>query len=227
MSDVPDAAEEGRGDARLEKLWQRVNERLRKGPVNRGLWDAAAAARPLTIHEGTLIVAVATREKRLAGYLETAANRAMVQQIMEELAGQPLALRVIEGESMEDWHRVLEIDRLVEERERAEFEVREARRDSTGIWDHLNETLVRMFTGGRLRRPPSELARMLARALPLIHAADYRVRREDPGGEETHDKQLNRVFEKVGLWCDMPPVVVALEYLRYRSTRRSEGEEQP
>ncbi len=70
MSGTPDegAAADSRR-ATLERLWQRVNDELRRGPVNRGLWDAAAAARPIAVDSGVLVLGVAPEDRRHIGYL--------------------------------------------------------------------------------------------------------------------------------------------------------------
>ena len=40
----------------LEALWQQVNEAIRRGPINRPFWEAAAAAQPVAIQDETLII---------------------------------------------------------------------------------------------------------------------------------------------------------------------------
>ncbi len=205
----------------LEALWKSVIEVLHRGPVNRSLWDAVARAKPLTIDNGTLILGFKPEDMRFAGYIETSANRARIQEILLARTGHRLQIRCIEGDTIKDWERVKQLDRLAEQRAEAQVKHLEARRDTIRAWQDLNEELIKMFTATAMRRYPINLARMFAKALPLVYETEMRVRANDPEGAEYHDRELNRLCDKLGSYCDLPPTVVAMEYLRYRASRRA------
>ena len=211
----------------LEKLWQGVIEGLHKGPVNRSLWQAVQKAKPITIEDGTLIIGFNPRDMRFAGYLQTAPNRSRIQEIIMARTGHRLELRVIEGDTIEDWRRVKQIERLAEERAEEQVRELEARRESVREWADLNEDLIKLFSSTAARRYPINLARMFAKALARVYETDTRVRESDPQGAPFHDRELNRICDKLASYCDLPATMVAVEYLRYRSSRRAaEGKKQ-
>jgi hypothetical protein len=222
-ADYPGAATE----LDLQELWQAVIQALHRGPVNRGLWDAVAAARPLALENDTLVLGFDPRDMRLAGYLQTSSNRARLQEILLARTGRRLQLRIIEGDTLQDWERVKQLDRLTEQR--AEEQLREvtARRDSIRAWEDLNDALIKLFSGTGVRRYPINLARLLAKALPMVYETDSKVRADDPEGAEYHDRELNRICDKLAVYCDLPATAVAMEYLRYRLSRRAGGSQSP
>ncbi len=207
----------------LQKLWQEVNEAIRRGPVNRGLWDAAARAVPIAIENGTLILGLDPADARYAGYLETSANRARIQEILLARTGHRLDIRVIEGTTKEDWERVKQLDRLSEMRAETHVAEREARRAAARVWEDVNDELLKLFTAAGLRRYPLTLARLFAKALGMVYEAEVKARETDPEASEFHERELNRLCDKLATYCDLPPTVVAVEYLRYRATRRQKA----
>ena len=50
--------------AKLDQLWEQVNNLIKSGPINRSLWDAVAAAKPLALEENTLILGLAPKDMR-------------------------------------------------------------------------------------------------------------------------------------------------------------------
>lgn len=211
----------------LEKLWAAVIEGLHRGPVNRSLWQAAERAKPITIENGVLIIGFNPRDMRYAGYLQTAPNRSRIQEIIMARTGRRLDMRVIEGDTIEDWRRVKQIERLSEERVEEQVREIEARRESVRAWADLNEDLIKLFSATTARRYPMNLARMFAKALAMVYETDVQVRAADPQGTPFHDRELNRICDKLASYCDLPATAVAVEYLRYRSSRRAaEGKKQ-
>jgi hypothetical protein len=208
-------------EVNVEELWQAVIESLHRGPVNRSLWDAVAHAKPLVIEDNELVIGFSPRDMRHAGYLQTASNRARIQDVLLARTGHRLQLRVIEGDTIDAWRRVKQIERLAEER--AEEQVREvqARAQSVHAWADLNEALIKLFSAAGLRRYPITLARMLAKALAMVYETDATVRADDPEGTAYHDRELNRICDKLATYCDLPSTMVAMEYLRFRASRRS------
>ncbi len=152
-------------------------------------------------------------------------NRSRVIQILERLTGKPLDLRVVEGQDLEAWRRAQEIERLAEERQRAGLDARRALQTAASSWEHLNEALIREFGAVKASRRSVDLARMLLEAFDRVYATDTAVRSGAPEEEALHDRQLSRVCDRLAGYCDVPPTVVALEYLRYRDARRREEQE--
>jgi hypothetical protein len=203
----------------IEKLWKEVNRVLRAGPVMRSLWDAALKAVPLVLDGDTLILGMLAPDMRYASYIETAVNRAKLIEIIESRIGHRLNLRVIEGTTPESWERAQRLDRLAAERASGQQAVKDARKGSSGSWEYLAREIVRIFSGTTLRRFPTTIAQMLADTLALVYETEQAARAADPEGAAHHDRELNRAFDRLAVYCDMPATVIALEYLHYKNSR--------
>jgi hypothetical protein len=207
--------------AKLEALWQQVNEALRRGPVNRALWEAAAAAHPLALDGGFLVVGFEPKDMPQAGYLETTINRNRIREILQARTGRRLDIKCIEGATLEAWEHAKLREQELEAKAQAQVEHLQAHGTTIAAWEDLNQRLVRLFSSSEIRRLPSVLASLLVKSLPMVYETDAQVRTSDPGAEAIHNRELNRIFDKLGTYCDIPATQVALEYMRYRGSRRS------
>jgi hypothetical protein len=185
----------------------------------RSLWDASLKAVPLTLDGETLILGMPAADMRFASYIETAVNRAKLVGIIESLIGRRLDLRVIEGTTPESWERVQKLDHLAAERAQGVQVAKDARKDSISSWEQLGREIMATFTGTTLRRYPSVIAQMLTETLARVYQTDVAARAEDPEGQAYHDRELNRAFDRLATYCDMPATVIALEYLHYKNSR--------
>jgi len=71
----------------------------------------------------------------------------------------------------------------------------------------------------RDRRFPMNRAKMVGAALKQIKDSEQRARTDDPEGTEIHDKEINRAIDRIAVLAELPPTVVAIEYLRLRGGR--------
>ena len=206
----------------IQVLWQQVNEALRRGPINRPLWEAAAAASPLVLDGDVLILGFEPRDMRHASYLETVMNKSRIQEVLQARTGRRLDIKCIEGASLAAWESTKLREQETEERLRAHVEHLQVHGSSMRDWEDLGQRLINMFAATEGRRHASVQASLLIRALPMLLETDAQVRTRDPGGETIHNRELNRAFERLGTYCDLPPTQVALEYMRFRSSRRQQ-----
>jgi hypothetical protein len=205
----------------LKTLWEEVNETLRTGAVNRPLWKAAITAVPLKLEEdtNTLVLGMPSNQMELAGHLETRINKARVQEVVQAKLGRRLDITVIEGDTFEAYERYVEKERF-----RAEA-AEQAHARALGIasaaasWDALNEQILLTHGQTEARRFVTNRAKFLVRCVRMVVEAEERIRAREPGKGEFHDRQVARAVEKIASLADAPPMMVSLEYLRYRSSR--------
>lgn len=207
----------------LQALWEEVNAHVRTIGINRSLWEAAAAAVPLLIEDDKLIVGLSPANMRLSGYLNTPANRVQIEGAIAKRVGRRLGLEVIEGETPEAWekykHRLqVQVDHVAD---RAAF--RSEHKGGLGVWENLAADLHKLFTETQQRRFPEQVARLLIRMIPVVSEAEDKAREAEPESEQLHFTHLNRAFDKISTYTDIPAPIVALEYLRYRSSRKRQG----
>jgi hypothetical protein len=88
------------------------------------------------------------------------------------------------------------------------------------VWEKCVQQLTQMMGTTRTRAWATARARLLAKSFPLIYEAEQAARAAEPGADETHERYLNRLLEKVATWTDMPPTVVGLEYLRFSASKK-------
>jgi hypothetical protein len=214
---MPDATD-------LQAAWKQVDVEVKKGSINRSLWDALAAAKPLAIDEGKFIVGLSPANMRMGGYMTTPQARRQIEAVLQQAFGQQLELTVIEGDTAASWEKYKErlqsqVDHTLDQ---AQF--RSEHKGALGVWETLAADMHRMFSETPQRRFPEQVARLLIRMLPVVAEAEDKARAAEPEAEQVHFTHLNRAFDKVSTYTDIPAPIVALEYLRYRSSRkRREG----
>ncbi len=207
----------------LDRLWKETNEILREGPINRALWDAAEAAKPLALEGDLLVLGLPASEFRHASYLQTDINRAKLRQILHARTGRFLDLRVIEGTTPEAWERTKERERHAEEKAMAGLRRAATYKGAEAAWEAANQGISAVFTGVRARAYATVKARLLLKAFPVVFKADQEARAQESGSDEAHERYLNRLLDRIATYVDLPPTVVALEYLRYAASRRQTG----
>jgi hypothetical protein len=205
---------------KLDAVWNEVNARLRKGDINRSLWDAAAVAKPLLVEDDQFIVGLTPGNMRFSGYLTQPQYRVQIERILEDLAERKLQLVVIEGDEPGAWQRLQERQMSQTDRVLEEAEFRQTHKSVLGEWEELSRQLHKLFSETTQRRFPEQLARLLIKCLPIIAEAEDKARAVDPEAELVHFQHLNRSFDKLSSYCDIPATIVALEYLRFRSARQ-------
>ena len=205
----------------VKQLWQSVNAALRRGQtINRALWEAADAAQPLAISDDVLVLGFEPKDMRHASYLETTINKNKIQEILQARTGRRLDVKCIEGATIEHWERTKSREAESEAKSRAILETTLAHTSSTKAWEDLNQRLLMLFQSTEARRLASVQASLLVKSLPIIYETDAQVRASDPGAEMIHNRELNRAFEKLATYCDLPSTQVALEYMRLRGSKR-------
>lgn len=208
----------------LDALWAEVNRLLREGAVNRALWDAAEAAKPLAVEDNVLVLGITAANFRYASYLQTDVNRALLRRLIEQACGQDLTVRVIQGQTVEDWERTKQRERDAEEKAVAGIRRAASFKGAEATWEAAHHEINQVFVGVRARAFATTKARLLVKALPLLYRAEQTAREEEPGTDEAHERQLNRALERIATRVDLPPTAVAIEYMRYAAgQKRSEG----
>jgi hypothetical protein len=210
------------GQIDIRKLWAAVNETLHEGAINRPLWEAARTAVPLVLEDEseTLVLGMPTNRMDLAGHLETRVNKARLQEIVQAKLGRRLDIRVIEGETIEAYQRATEREKLRAASTEAAHAKAQGVQTAAASWDALNEQILMSHTQLESRRFVTSRVKFMVRCVRMTADAEDRIREREPGKDEFHERQLARALEKIASLTDSPVVIVTLEYLRYRSSRK-------
>ncbi len=211
-------------DVDLEAVWAEVNRLLREGPVNRALWDAAEVAKPLALEERMLILGITAANFRHASYIQTDVNRALLRQLITQCCGIDADLRVIAGESAEDWQKTKEREKEAEEKAVAGIRRAASFKGAEAVWEAAYHEINQAFAGVRARAYGTTKARLLIKALPILYKAEHAARAEESAADEAHERQVNRAVDRIATNVDLSATAVALEYMRYSAgQKKSEG----
>ena len=203
------------GDLDAQQLWEEMTQLLHKGDLNPRLWEAVGAVTPLVVEADTVIVGLEPADMQHASYVGTGQNKAQLQDLLEQVAGRRLDIRVIPGTTMASWERTKKREAAGEEKAVAKGHTRTAQKDIREMWRLGLEDVVKVFTGSRARARGTDLARLMVKALARTYEVEQAAREEAPDDEELHDQQVNHIIDRIATYCDVSATVVALEYLRY------------
>jgi hypothetical protein len=207
-----------------EKIWREATDVVlirsdRFGPLN----QAMQAAVPIVLDEDVLVVTMPGAERHLAGHLETAANRNAILNALEEVVGQRVTFRIIDGTTVQDW----ELLKAAQERAHATSTVAEREAEARpaaevgakpgeGPWDKLLQDMHRQYQQLPKRQYPQSRSRYLREALMAVLRTDEELRLADGFDEERHERSLARALERLATMVEVPAVLVALEFDRMK-----------
>ncbi len=206
--------------ADLKKLWEQVIEKVKEGDINLSLWEALEAGVPLVIEEDTLVIGFTPANMKHSGYLTNPANAGTVRRAIEAVAGRRLQLQPIEGATIESWEGFKQRSAAAAGQTERTAQVSIRHKGAAARWQELSQEIRQLYYDVGGREQPLSHARFLIKAIPLIAKTEEEVRAEDPEAEEVQERELDRIFDRIAALCSIPGGLVALEYLRYKGSRK-------
>jgi len=198
---TPDAQPEA------QRLCRAALEKVKVRLVLPGVWRAMEAARPLVIDGDYLVLGYPPSVAHEGGLLRDSKNSNVIERALEEEAGRPLRLRLIEGETMDDWlayqrrdEEAAALQRTAQERRRREASVEQG-------WDAITERLTRRFAEMPMRQLPQVQALYLEEAVSVLAEAARRLLGDNAA--EVDHRSFARVLEKVADRAQVPAAFVA------------------
>ena len=209
-------SEQGAG---LKPFWAQVIIEVKKGDINLSLWEALEKAVPILIDEDTLVLGFAPVNMKHSGYIKSPSNQGIVRRAIEAAAGRRLTVELIEGETPAAWERYKERKQAREATAEDTTRVSVHHKGALEGWLELSRQIRDLYYDIGGREQPLNHARFLIKAIPLIHETEQQMRDLDDN-EELHEVELNKVFDRIASLCQIPGGLVALEYLRYKGSRK-------
>lgn len=208
------------GQLDMKSLWNKAVDQVKLKVIHPTLWRTLEAAIPLIIENNEFIVGFRAADHHMSGNLTTSEHRNAIETALREFSGVGLNLRVIEGDTVQDWMAVKAKDERMQELKEAARLKREKETAVTKSWDGLMEIVGRRYAAIPLRQLPQFKARYLEDVVKVIsETMDVLM----PGGtpmDELAERSLARVIDKVGTVADVSPTLIALELERFRRTQR-------
>jgi len=204
----------------LKEFWAQVIEKDKEGDINVSLWEALEAGVPLIIEDDRLVIGFTPANMKHSGYLTNPANAGTVRRAVEAVAGKRLQIELIEGDTIASWEGVKERAAAAADHTEQTAQVSIQHKGAAARWQELAQQIRQLYYDIGGREQPLSHARFLIKAIPLIAETEDEMRAEDPQGEELHERELDRIFDRIASLCGMPGGLVALEYLRYKGSRK-------
>jgi hypothetical protein len=200
----------------VERIWRATLEKIKVRLVLPGVWRAMEAARPLLIDGDTYVIGYPASLSHEGGLLLDSKTNNIIERALEEEAGRTLRLRIIEGETLDDWRSY---QRREEEAAALQKAAQERRRREASVehgWDSITERLTRRYAEMPLRQLPQMQALYLEEAVDVL--ADAARRLLGDNASEVDHRSFARVLDRVADRAQVPAAIVA--YL----VRRKSGE---
>lgn len=218
----------------LQALWEEIKRRVKALDLNRPLWRAIDVAVPITMDGRTLVIGLSSEHQHEASTFDIAENKTTLQKVLANVANKPLQLLVIDGTSEAEYQAWQERQRVADELRRRQVERLESPGDEdelpteeedaqmatsvNRVMLQLNRELHLRYRDTKNRSQSLTKARFLVAALADVHEAEDRLEELD-GSPALKERQVSRSLQKLGDMISVDPVLVALEYERYKRER--------
>ncbi len=191
----------------IEQIWKGTLEKIKVRLVMPGVWRAMEAARPLVIENGILVLGFPASRSHEGGLLKDSKTNNIIERALEEEAGQPLRLRTIEGETLDDWQTAKLRDEQATALQRAAAEKRRREQSADQGWDGIIERLTRQYADMPMRQLPQMQAIYLDEAIRLLADAARRLLGDSPA--EADQRSFARALDRVADRTQVPAAIVA------------------
>ena len=212
----------------LAPLWDACVDRLKDRVNNRSVWEALEKTAPVGVEDGLLIVGMETENFNQATHIQQHSLQPVIQQTITEIFRQPLQLTLIEGLTAADWEARKAHDAKIAEIRKAaagrpiQTAAPTVAMERSGSWDALYETLSHLYSSIPFRTLPQGRARFANEALYLLVETMETLYPEN--ADESVERALARILDRVSGLSEIPSVVIAFELERLRAWRKSEQE---
>ena len=201
-----------------QKIWKEATDVVlirsdRFGPLN----QAMQATLPICLDGSLLVLTIPGSERHLAGHMETAANHNSITNALEMVYGQPVEFRLIDGSTLEDWEALKAAATASRNAQRGRAAPTtsappSSARAGEGAWDDLIQRIHRSYQELPSRQYPQSKARFAREVMRQIARTEEDLKYAEEANEETNERNLARVLERLGSVIDLSPVFLAVIY---------------
>jgi hypothetical protein len=189
------------------QVWRATLEKVKLRLVLPGVWRAMEAARPLTIDDDRFVIGFPPNLSHEGGLLQDSKTTNIIERALEEEAGRPVRLRIIEGETVEDWHAYQRRDEEAAALQKAAQERRKREASVEHGWDSITERVTRRYAEMPLRQLPQMQALYLEESVGILAEAARRLLGEN--ASEVDHRSFARVIDRVADRAQVPAAIVA------------------
>lgn len=207
----------------LASYWATCVDTIKDRVNNRSLWSALEQTVAITLEEGLLVLGLAPENSGSASVIQHSATMHAVNNIVNEVFGQRLQLKIIEGSTLADWELYKEQDAQLQEIRKAALAPKTTTPSaSSGSWEAVYEQMARLFAQTPYRALPQGKARYANEALYILMDAMETLYPTPP--DDSAERSLARVLERIANTSEIPSSVLAFELERLRAWRTSSAQ---
>jgi hypothetical protein len=191
----------------LNALWSYVTTQVKGKITLPSLWRAMEAAKPIALEDNELVMGFPAMSGHQAGLLTNPQHKNVIEQVLEAATRVRLELRVIDGETLEDWET---LKRNREEATRLQEQTRQQLRkqvEQGDSWEAVGESLIRRFSGVPNRGLASVQGRFLEEAIRTVVEAYPRLMPETP--DEHDERNYSRTLERISERVNVPAAMIS------------------
>ena len=188
-------------------LWRWVTDQMKARTTQPALWRALEAAIPITVEGEELVIGYSTAAADQKGLLMDSRTQNTIEQVIEQGTRRRFRLRLIEGESLQDWEvekqREVEGARLIQQ-SRRQYDQETA---AGATWEAVGEQVIRSLSAIPNRALASVQGRFLEEAVTVLAEGYTRLMPEPL--EEQHERSYSRVLERLSERLGVPSPIIA------------------
>lgn len=193
----------------LAEVWRNALPEIRNNVTGVAVWNALNAASVVAFEDGMLIIGVPHKNHEIGGHLNLPATRKAIEETMGRELGAQLAVRVIQGNTADDWASIKESDRIKRQLQEQALNRARAELSAGQSWEGLYEKLSRRFAEMENRSLPQTRARFFIEAVDIV--ADALI--EKPVTDDMDERNFARCLDRIASYAEVPSTLVAARVL--------------
>jgi hypothetical protein len=199
-----------------QEIWAKTVEQVKLRVSHRSLWETLEKAVGIAIEDGILIVGMNARNFNEAGHMQTSEHRNAIETTASQLFGQPLKIRVIEGETLAEWEAAKVRDAKVAAMKATTYDRRDRESSTAQSWDGVYEHVAKSWSSLHARQLPQIRSRYLKEMATAVADA---IDRFQPAETDEHAQRLiARIIDRIAGNIESPSALVAYEIDRIRKS---------
>jgi hypothetical protein len=187
----------------MRAAWTKAVEITKQRAVNPTLYRALEKTVPIAWEDGFFVVGMLHAEGTMVGAMNTAEYQTVINRAVQEATREPnLRFRFIEMQTQIT---------ATAQKQAAEF--------ATGTtWEAVYDGVSRLWASAELRSLPVGRGRYIAAALDMVSEAMDRLYPKEGKVEETTERGLSRVIDRIASMAQSDPAVIA--YLLFEKRKQ-------
>lgn len=211
-------------NAQLARYWAACVEQLKDRINNRTFWAALEQTVAITVDNDVLVLGLAPEHMAQVSTITQASTMHVVSKVVQEIFAHPLEVVVIEGLTPEDWgaHKEREAQlAAVKQQALSRKPSSTSGSVNAGSWEAVYEQIARLHAQFPYRALPQGKARFANEALYMLLDAMETLYPNPP--DDTAERSLARMLERIANTSEIPSPVLAFELERLRAWRANES----